>query len=101
MVFFMKFIFPQNYNFNNKFLGFIDYSTVILNLVWGLFIFSIVYFFIPNVTIKIAVFIIFFLPFALLSIVGFNNEKILYIISYMFTYFKSPKLYLYCKKNQI
>ena len=62
----MKFIFPQNYNFKSKLFGFIDYSTLILNLVWGLFVFSIVYFFIPNITMKIGVFIILFLPFALL-----------------------------------
>ena len=55
----MKVIFPQNYNFKSKLFGFIDYSTLILNLVWGLFVFSIVYFFIPNITMKIGVFIIF------------------------------------------
>ena len=27
----MKFIFPQNYNFKTKLLGFIDYTTLILN----------------------------------------------------------------------
>ena len=96
----MKFIFPQNYNFNSKFLGFIDYSTVILNISWGLIVFSIVYFFIPNITFKIAIFIILFLPFALFSIIGFNNEKILYIILYLFSYLKSQKIYLYCKKNK-
>lgn len=96
----MKFIFPQNYNFNSKFLGFIDYSTLILNILWGLFVFAIVYFMVPNITIKIGLFIILFLPFALLSIIGFNHEKILYIMMYMFKYAKSQKIYLYGKKNQ-
>ena len=35
----MKFIFPQNYNFKNKLFGFLDYSTIFLNLIWFLFIF--------------------------------------------------------------
>ena len=96
----MKFIFPQNYNFNSKFLGFIDYSTLILNILWGLFVFAIVYFIVPNITIKIGLFIILFLPFALLSIIGFNHEKILYIMMYMLKYAKSQKIYLYGKKNQ-
>ncbi len=96
----MKFIFPQNYNFNSKFLGFIDYSTLILNILWGLFVFAIVYFMVPNITIKIGLFIILFLPFALLSIIGFNHEKILYIMMYMLKYAKSQKIYLYGKKNQ-
>ena len=31
----MKFIFPQNYDFKSKLFGFIDYTTVILNIIWG------------------------------------------------------------------
>ena len=96
----MKFIFPQNYNFNSKFLGFIDYSTLILNILWGLFVFAIVYFMVPNITIRIRLFIILFLRFALLSIIGVNDEKILYIMMYMLKYAKSQKIYLYGKKNQ-
>ena len=82
----MKFIFPQNYNFTTKLLGFIDYTTVILNIVWGLIVLAFVYFFIPNITIKIGLFIILFLPFALLSIIGFNHERILYIIEYKYSF---------------
>ena len=93
----MKFIFPQNYNFNSKLLGFIDYTTLILNIIWGLLIFLFVYFCIPNITIKISIFIILFLPFALLSIIGFNHEKILYILKYLYLYITSPKIYLYKK----
>ena len=96
----MKFIFPQNYNFNSKLLGFIDYSTVILNIIWGLIVFGFVYFFIPDITFKVGIFIILFLPFALLSIIGFNHEKMLYIIIYIFRYIKCQKIYLYIKRNQ-
>ena len=94
----MKFIFPQNYNFNSKLLGFIDYSTVILNIIWGLTVFGFVYFFIPDITFEVGIFIILFLPFALLSIIGFNHEKILYILIYLYKYISSQKVYLYCKK---
>lgn len=93
----MKFIFPQNYDFKSKLFGFIDYTTVILNIVWGLIIFALVYFFIPNITIKIVVFVILFFPIALFSIVGFNHEKIIYILLYLYKYFSSSKLYLYKK----
>lgn len=93
----MKFIFPQNYNFTSKLFGFIDYTTLILNIIFGFIIFSFVYFFVPNITVKIAVFIILFLPFALFSIIGFNHEKILYILLYLYSYIKKPKLYLYKK----
>lgn len=93
----MKFIFPQNYNFDSKLLGFIDYTTVILNILWGFIIFLISYFIIPNITFKISFFIIFFLPFLLFSIIGFNHEKMLYIIKYLYKYIFSPKIYLYKK----
>lgn len=93
----MKFIFPQNYNFTNKLFGFIDYTTIILNIIWGLLIFSFVYFFIPNITLKIGIFIVFFLPFALFSIIGFNHERILYILIYLYFYISRPKLYLFKK----
>ena len=97
----MKFIFPQNYNFKINLFCFIDYSTVILNLVWGLIVFGIVFFLIPNITMKIGVFIILFLPFALFSIIGFNHEKTLYILMYLYKYVSSPKLYLYSKKIRV
>lgn len=96
-MFIMKFIFPQNYNFNNKLFGFIDYSTLILNILWGLIIFLFIHFIIPNITLKIILFIILFFPFFLLSIIGFNHEKILYIIIYLFKYIISPKIYLFKK----
>ena len=38
----MKFIFPQNYNFNSKILGLFDYSAAILDLIWGALIFGLV-----------------------------------------------------------
>jgi hypothetical protein len=37
----MNFIFPQNYNFDNKLFGFISYSSLILNLIWACIIFFI------------------------------------------------------------
>ena len=93
----MKFIFPQNYNFNNKLLGFIDYSTLFLNIIWGLIIFLLVYFLIPTIFLKISIFIVLFLPFALFSIIGFNHERILYILLYLYKYLSSPRVYLYKK----
>lgn len=93
----MKFIFPQNYNFKNKFLGIIDYSTLLLNIIWDLFILACINLFFQNGTIKIFIFIIFCLPILLFSIVGFNHENIVYILIYLIKFFKSNKLYFYSK----
>lgn len=92
----MKFIFPQNYNFNYKLFGFIDYTTIFLNIFFGLIIYLISNIF-NNLYLKLCIFIILFFPFLLVSIIGFNNEKILYIIKYIYLYIKSPKYYIYKK----
>jgi len=93
----MKFIFPQNYSFTHKFLGFIDYSTLILNILWCLFLYFIINFLPFLITIKIFIFIILFFPVFLFSLIGFNHEKIIYIIKYILLFIFSKKLYLFKK----
>lgn len=94
----MKFIFPQNYRFKNKLFGVIDYSSLILNIIWGFIVFCFSNFLFYDINIKIFIFIILFLPVFLFSIIGFNHENIIYIFIYLFKYLKSKKLYLYSKK---
>ena len=93
----MKFIFPQNYDFNNKILGIIDYKTGIFNIIWITTIIFISNLLFNNISIKIFLIIIFCFPLILLSFVGFNGENILYIFSYMFKYILKQKLFLYNK----
>lgn len=94
----LKFIFPQNYDFKNKLLGFIDYSTAFVNVLWCAFVFIVINFFIKSLTIKVFVFIILTFPLILFSFVGFNGENIIYVLSYLVRFLIRPKLYLY-KKN--
>lgn len=91
----MKFIFPQNYDFNHKLLGIFDTSTLIVNFIWGLFVFCFLNLFFHDLNIKIFVFIILVFPFLLFSIIGFNHENILYVIYYIIKFIKRPKIYLY------
>ena len=91
------YIFPQNYNFKNKFFGFIDYSTIIFNVIWYLFIYSLFSFIIKSFYFKICLFIIFSFPVFLVTITGINNENILYIIFYLLKFFKNRQIYLYSK----
>jgi len=93
----MKFIFPQNYNFNNKIAGIIDYSTAIFNIIWAIFLFCLLNLFILDVSIKIFIFVILYFPLFLLSIFGFNHENIIYVIHYILKFIFSKKLYLYKK----
>lgn len=91
------YIFPQNYNFKNKFLGFIDYSTLIFIIIWCAFILFIFKFFHINLTIKIFIFISLTLPVLIISIVGFNHENIIYVFYYIFKFYKNKRIYLYKK----
>lgn len=91
----MKFIFPQNYKFNNKILGIIDYSTAIVNVVWYIFVFFIVNLIFNMIKIKIFVFILLCFPFFLISVIGFNHENIISVIGYTVKFFKNRKIYLY------
>ena len=93
----MKFIFPQNYTFTNQLLGFIDYSTLILNIIWGMICYCFVSLFAFSIAIQISIFIVLFFPFLLFTIIGFNHEKIFYILHYLLIFLKSPKLYLFQK----
>ena len=95
----MKFIFPQNYNFNNKLFGVIEYTTLFFNIIWGILVYFISCIFSLNLSLQIAFFIILFFPVLLFSIIGFNHENIVYIIKYLYVYFKSPKYYLFKKLN--
>lgn len=93
----MKFIFPQNYNFKSKILGWIDYSTAILDVIWAVLTFGLVNLFHFGLTAKIFIFVIFFFPIFLLSIVGFNGENIIYVCTYILKYIFRPKILLYKK----
>ena len=95
----MKFIFPQNYAFKNKLFGFIDYSTLILNIVWDAFIFCLLDILIPNNTIKLSFLIVFCFPLFLFSIIVFNQKKFLNVLVYLFKFIKRPKIYFYSKNN--
>ena len=93
----MKFIFPQNYVFKNKLFGVIDYSTIVLNLIWDAFIFCILDLLFKNWSIKISCLIIFCFPLLLFSIVGFNHENFINVLTYLFKFIKNPKIYFYNK----
>ncbi len=93
----MKFIFPQNYDFKNKLLGVVDYSTAFVNLLWCAFVFLLVNLFFSSLTVKIFVFVVLCFPLLLFSFVGFNGENIVYVFSYLFRFFIRSKLFVYRK----
>lgn len=96
---FMKFIFPKNYNFKPKLLGFIEYSTAILDTIIGIILYSLVNLIFTNLNIKIYVFVSLFFPIILISILGINKENFITIFTYMFKFIKNQNVYLYNKNS--
>ena len=94
----MKFIFPQNYNFNTKLLGIIDYSVAIADLIWGVMVVFIVNILVRRLSIKIFLSIILVFPVIIFSIAGVDGENLLYFLSYVLKYIFKQKIYLYEKK---
>jgi len=93
----MKFIFPKNYDFKTKLFGVFDYFTIIINIIFDLFIFSICNLIFTNINIKIFLCISLCFPLLILSIVGLNNENVFLVLIYVLKYFLRPKVYLYNK----
>lgn len=89
----MKFIFPQNYDFKNKVLGIIDYSTALANVIWYVFVFLIANFFCSSLELKIFLFIFLCFPFFLISVTGFNGENVIYVLKYFLRFIIKPKIY--------
>ena len=95
----MHFIFPKNYNFKPKLLGFIEYSTAILDTAIGFILYFFVNLIFNNINIKIYVFISLFFPILLISILGINKESFISVFKYIFKFFKNQNIYLYNKQN--
>ena len=93
----MKFIIPQNYDFKNKLLGFMDYSTAIFNVIWALLVFILAFLLPFPLNIKIGLFIILYFPLLLFSFFGFNNENILYVLKYITKFIINSRVYFYGK----
>ena len=93
----MKFIFPQNYNFKNKLFGVIDYTTIVVNVIWSCLVFLIVFLLFKDWSFRIFLLITFSFPLLLFSIAGFHGENIVYVLSYLFKFVFVQKLFFYRK----
>lgn len=95
----MKFIFPQNYNFKTKLFGLLDYPTVFFNFIFFIIIFIFTKLFIHDLFTKIIIFIVTCFPIFLISCVAFQQENIVYVLIYLFKFYKNDKIYIYRKLN--
>ena len=90
----MNFIVPQNFNFKNKFLGLIDYPTLIFDFIYLSVLNTILNIFIHDLLVKLIFIIILFLHICVMSLFSFNNESFIYVLFYIVKYYFSPRLYI-------
>ena len=97
--FYLKFIFPKNYDFKNKLFGVLDYSTIFINFIWCGIVFIFINLFFNILSLRIFLFILFCFPFLLISISGFNGESFVYVFQYILSFLLKQKLFLYFKNT--
>ena len=93
----MKFIFPKNYDFRTKVLGFIDYSTAIIDVIVLFILYFISTLLFSSLMYRITFLISLFLPILLFTFFGFQKENIYTVISYMVCFIIQSQVYLYEK----
>ena len=97
----MKFIFPKNYKYRAKILGFIDYVTAIVDLLIGIILFLILKIFVKRISIRIYIFIVLFLPIILFSIFFKDGENIVSYFIMIVRFLKRRGIYFYEKNYSI
>ena len=90
--------FPQNYDTPGKLLGIFDYTSVFIILGWGGSLFGILRFIPCSLDIKIYGFMFLFIPVAVFTLAGINNDSIFSFLVYARKFLKNAKVYLYTKK---
>ena len=94
----MKFIFPKNYRYRSKILGFLDYVTALVDLVVGIFLFLFIKLFVQKITVQVYIFIILFVPIVLLSVFVLDGENIIDYFYMIVVFCRRRGVYLYQRK---
>lgn len=90
-----KFIFPMNYKYSAKFLGFIDYSTLLPISIYAGIIITILYILKIDFFVSFGIVIVLVGPPIMLLSTGINNQPAISYIIAIYKFYKADKLYLY------
>ena len=93
----MNFIFPSNYNFKNKLFFLIYYTSVIINIIWYIFVYCLINLIFTDFNLKVIIFISLCLPFLIFTIINNRNENVLFVLLYIVKFFCNRKIYFYRK----
>ena len=90
-----KYIFPLNYKYSSKFLGIIEYSTLLPISVYAAFLVAILYLLKIDFFISFGLIVVLVLPPVLLLSIGINNQPAISYVKSVCKFNKNSKLYLY------
>lgn len=96
-----KYIFPMNYKYSAKFLGFIDYKILLPFSIYACLLILILYLLKVDIFLSFGLLIIFVMPPFLLLSIGINNQSAISYILAVYKFNKNSKLYLYKNDCQI
>ena len=94
------YVFPNNFDDAGKFLGLIEYRTLVSIAIWFAVVLGLCYFLKVSVQIKVYGFIFMFFPPALFLIIGINGDNVLDFIRYFLKFSKNASVYIYSKDDE-
>lgn len=83
-----------NFNRKNKWLGIIEYRSLLVIIIYIFIIFHIIEYINLNVEVSIYVFIFLTLPLVAALCVNINNESLIYSSLVIYSFFKNKKIYI-------
>ena len=95
----MKFIFPKNYKYRAKILGFIDYVTATIDLIIGFILIFLIRIFVKKITTQIYILVVLFIPIVLFSVFVADGENIILYTIQIFKFMKKRGIYFYDKNK--
>lgn len=94
------YIFPENYNKKEKFLGIIDYKLLVVIVVIGFITFYTLKYIEINMKLKVCLFIVLAGFPSIIILIGVNGENMVDFIKYIFKFLIKPRVYVYRKTEE-
>ncbi len=83
-----------NFNRENKWLGIIEYKSLLVIIIYIFIIFHIIKYINLNFEVSIYLFIFLTLPVVAALCVNINNESLIYSFCIIYSFFKNKKIYI-------
>lgn len=98
-----KYLFPFNYRYSSKFLGMIDYQTLLPLAIYAAVLGFLLHLFAIDFFLAFGIWIVLVLPPLLLLSIGINRQPAIPYLLAIFRFYQKNKLYLYkndCQNSQ-